>query len=101
VKRFRLSTLVLVIVIIALGLALVIQYDRAQRREAFLSAQLKHTLMQWRDSLGKELRAAESEYLALMQGRPQDSARRDELQARIVKTRAEFNAVVDRLKAQP
>jgi hypothetical protein len=33
-KRFRLSTLMLLIVIAALAVALVVQHDRASRREA-------------------------------------------------------------------
>ena len=44
VKRFRLSTLLLLIVIAALSLALVAQERRAARREADL--QLRHALME-------------------------------------------------------
>jgi hypothetical protein len=39
-KRFRLSTLMLLIVIAALVVALLVQHDRASRREAELQAQL-------------------------------------------------------------
>jgi type II secretory pathway pseudopilin PulG len=39
-KRFRLSTLMLLIVIAALGVALVVQQRRAARREAELQARL-------------------------------------------------------------
>jgi hypothetical protein len=39
-KRFRLSTLMLLIVIAALVVALLVQHDRATRREAELQAQL-------------------------------------------------------------
>jgi hypothetical protein len=39
-KRFRLSTLMLVIVIAALCVGLVVQHDRASRREAALQARL-------------------------------------------------------------
>jgi hypothetical protein len=39
-KRFRLGTLMLLIVIVALSIALVVQHDRASRREAELQAQL-------------------------------------------------------------
>jgi hypothetical protein len=39
-KRFRLSTLMLLIVIAALGIALVMQHRRAARREAELQARL-------------------------------------------------------------
>lgn len=40
-KRFRLSTVMLLIVIAALGLALVVQQERATRREARLQDQLR------------------------------------------------------------
>jgi hypothetical protein len=39
-KRFRLSTLMLLIVIAALGVAMVVQQRRAARREAELRARL-------------------------------------------------------------
>jgi hypothetical protein len=39
-KRFRLSTLMLLIVIVALGTALMVQHHRAARREAELQARL-------------------------------------------------------------
>jgi type II secretory pathway component PulK len=39
-KRFRLSTLMLLIVIAALVVALLVQHDRATRREAELQARL-------------------------------------------------------------
>jgi hypothetical protein len=39
-RRFRLSTLMLLVVIAALGVALVVQERRATRREAELQAQL-------------------------------------------------------------
>jgi hypothetical protein len=39
-KRFRLSTLMFLVVIAALVAALVVQHDRAARREAELQAQL-------------------------------------------------------------
>jgi hypothetical protein len=39
-KRFRLSTLLLLIVIAALGFALAVQYQGAARREAQLRAEL-------------------------------------------------------------
>lgn len=40
-KRFRLSTLMLLIVITAMGVTLVVQQQRAARREAELQAQLE------------------------------------------------------------
>jgi hypothetical protein len=39
-KRFRLSTVMLLVIIVALGVALVVQEQRARRREAALLAQL-------------------------------------------------------------
>lgn len=39
-KRFRLSTIMLLVIIAALGLALVVQQDRASPREAALQARL-------------------------------------------------------------
>ncbi|HEV3338944.1 MAG TPA: hypothetical protein VG125_01265 [Pirellulales bacterium] len=39
-KRFRLSTLMLLVVIAALGIGLVVEHQRAARREAELQAQL-------------------------------------------------------------
>jgi hypothetical protein len=56
-KRIRLSTLMLLIVIAALALALVVQNDRATRREAALRAQippLPSRSFQWPDiDIGK------------------------------------------------
>ena len=40
-KRFRLSTLMLLIVIVAMGVALVVQHQRAARREAEIRAELE------------------------------------------------------------
>jgi hypothetical protein len=42
-KRFRVGTLMLLVVIAALGTALVVQNNRAARREAELQAQLART----------------------------------------------------------
>jgi hypothetical protein len=45
-KRFRLSTLMLLIVIAALGVGLIVQHDRASRREAKLQARRRIEAMQ-------------------------------------------------------
>jgi len=45
-KRFRLSTLLLLVAITALGVALVAQQERAARREAELRAKIK----EWEDT---------------------------------------------------
>ena len=46
-RRFRLSTLMLLIVLAALGLALVVEYRRAARREAELYARLAAESRWW------------------------------------------------------
>jgi hypothetical protein len=45
-RRFRLKTLMLLVVIAALGLALVLQQSRATRREAELETRLKEARSQ-------------------------------------------------------
>jgi len=58
-KRFRLSTLMLLIVIVALCIALVVQHDRASRYEAELQVRLAQSwplfLKQQRDDLKMRL----------------------------------------------
>jgi hypothetical protein len=55
-KRFRLSTLMLLVVIAALGVALVVQHRRAARREAELEARLAESWPELR-VLVEELKA--------------------------------------------
>jgi hypothetical protein len=43
-RRFRLSTLLLLVAIAALSIALVVQHDRAARREAELQARIRDHL---------------------------------------------------------
>jgi hypothetical protein len=50
-KRFRLSTLMLLIVIAALVVALVVQDRRAARREAELRSKLALTIARYEDML--------------------------------------------------
>ena len=47
-RRFRLSTLMLLIVLAALGIALVVHYRRAARREVELQARLEEENRWWR-----------------------------------------------------
>jgi hypothetical protein len=47
-RRFRLSTLMLLIVLAALGIALVVHYRRAARREVELQARLADENRWWR-----------------------------------------------------
>jgi hypothetical protein len=47
-RRFRLSTLMLLIVLAALGIALVVHYRRAARREVELQARLAEENRWWR-----------------------------------------------------
>jgi hypothetical protein len=57
-RRFRLSTLLLLVAIAALGIALVVQQHRAARREAELRAQLteKDALVDWYRAYDMELK---------------------------------------------
>lgn len=57
-RRFRMSTLMLVIVIAALGVAMVVQERRAARREAELRARLaeKDALVGWYRAYDSELK---------------------------------------------
>ena len=57
-KRFRLSTLMLLIVIAALGVAMVVQQRRAARRESELRARLaeKDALVYWYRAYDSELK---------------------------------------------
>jgi hypothetical protein len=50
-RRFRLSTLMLLIVIAALGTGLVVQHQRAARREAELEKELKLYLPKYKSIL--------------------------------------------------
>jgi hypothetical protein len=50
-RRFRLSTLLLLIVIAALGVALVVQQQRAARREAELRGQMSRREAEFRDRM--------------------------------------------------
>jgi hypothetical protein len=50
-RRFRLSTLLLLIVIAALGVALVVQQQRAARREAELRGQMSRREADFRDRM--------------------------------------------------
>ncbi len=97
-KRFRLSTLILVVVIIALGVALVVQYDRQIRREAILTTRVEGMLVRWRDELAREIKADEAEYISLLPSLPRDDPKAQGLALRLRKRRDEFNSVVDRLK---
>lgn len=60
-KRFRLSTLLLLVAITALGVALVAQQQRAARREAELRAKIKEweetdTAIRWQEMNERRLR---------------------------------------------
>ncbi len=58
-KQFRLSTLMLVIVIAALCVALFVMHNRATRREAELQAQLaKPNQAFWKSSMKRQWRPA-------------------------------------------
>ena len=46
-RRFRLSTLMLLVVLAALGIALVVQYRRAARREVELQARVAEETQWW------------------------------------------------------
>jgi hypothetical protein len=56
-KRFRLSRLMLLIVIAALGIALVVQYHRATRRQAELMSRYNHLNIKYGDQIGKSVTA--------------------------------------------
>ena len=47
-RRFRLSTLMLLIMLAALGIAVVVHYRRAARREVELQARLAEEYLWWR-----------------------------------------------------
>ena len=53
-RRFRLSTLMLLIVLAALGLALVVEYRRAARRMVELQARLAEEDRWWRSIADEE-----------------------------------------------
>jgi urease accessory protein UreH len=60
-KRFRIGTLMLIIVIAALGTALVVQHNRALRREAELKAKIRELeqadlIVRWREMSERRLR---------------------------------------------
>jgi hypothetical protein len=76
-KRFRLSTLMLLVVIAALGIALVVQYRRYARREAELQVRLTQAwpvfLKQQKETA--EIRRLQEELLAKMKEAVEINAR--------------------------
>jgi hypothetical protein len=58
-RRFRLSTLMLLVVIAALSVALTVQYHRAARREAELRAKLAEAMVPGSQSWSKNVRGLE------------------------------------------
>jgi hypothetical protein len=93
------------IVIAALSLALVIQHERAVRREVEYEGRLSGDLAELRDLRGREIKRLEGDYIRLreeLEGKdpgPRSDPRAKDVEAKIARVRSNFDENVARLKA--
>ena len=100
--RVRLNTLILSIVIVALSLTLVIERDRASRREALLRKWLQQMAVEVRDATNREVKIREDIVLGLLKSnRSKDDPEVRAAVAEMEKTRAKFRGSVDQLRSLP
>jgi hypothetical protein len=94
--------LILSVVILALSLTLVIERDRASRREAVLRKRLQQMAIEIRDATLREVDIREDTVLRLLRSnRSKDDPEVRAAAAEMEKTRAKFRGSVDQLRSLP